>query len=55
MMEDIGSSLDTLVEKAGPMFLLVDGYRKCLPTAIIDCIYKSYIEFFGMLSQMMGA
>jgi hypothetical protein len=54
MMEDITSTLHTLVQPRSSMTLLVNWNRKRLATTVINCIDDSNVELFGMLRQVVG-
>jgi hypothetical protein len=54
VVEDIASTLNTLIQPVGTMTLFVDSNRKGLSSAVVYRINKSHIEFVGMFRQMMS-
>lgn len=55
VVENLRPSLYALIQPARTMFLLVDGYGKSLPSAVVDGIDDRNVEFVWVLSQMLGA
>jgi hypothetical protein len=55
VVENVRASLDTLVEPAGAVFVLVNGDAVGLTAAVVDCINDCNIEFVRVLGQVVGA
>lgn len=55
MMEDIAPALNSLVQPARLMLLLIDGNRECLPATIIDGINERDVELVRMLREVVRA
>jgi hypothetical protein len=54
VVKDIGSSLNTLIQPTGTVFVLVDGDGEGLTSAVVDSINESDIELLRTLCEMMS-
>jgi hypothetical protein len=54
MVENVASTLDTLVEPTGSMALFVNWDRERLSSAVIDRIDKCNVELVRVFSKVMG-
>jgi len=54
VVENIASTLNTLVEPAGSMALFVDWDRERLSSAVVDRIDECNVELVRVLSEVMG-
>ena len=54
MMEDVASTLNTLVEPTGSMSFFVDRNREGLPSTVIDGVDEGNIKSIAVLSQVVG-
>ena len=53
MVENVASTLHTLIQPCRPMFLLIKRNRESLTTTVIYRIDNGNVEFVGVLRQVV--
>jgi hypothetical protein len=54
VMENVGATLNTLVQPTGTVFVLVDGDTVGLTTTVVYGVYERDVEFVGLFGEVMG-
>lgn len=49
VVEDVASTLNTLIQPCGPMLFFIKRDRESLASAVIHCIDDSNVKFVGVL------